>query len=526
MTFMQKIEYILKNIDPIAFSERGANNILYTTKRYIPGSAVRGALAKLYAVKHKLRQEYADPVFYELFLSGKVRFLPAYPVGCRELAQGEPLVLPQSLMRSKDGSRTVDLAYDNSVAAGYKRLQGFAVVLKDKFYSVEPAAKIELHMSRRGAEERIKGSSRDGNVFNYEYLEPGQYFKGAYLTDEATAPLLEQVLQELELTELHLGRSKSAQYGKCRYQELQVEKTEPALNGKALYLLAQTPYIAYGSWQRVEQAAAELLQELGERLSVEFARDGLGLFAASENIDGYVGVWQAKKQTERALSAGSLIELRLQEGELKPEQIAELRQALAMGLGKNTVEGFGQFILWQPAAEIELQAELPQKQERIPSLSEEVRKRAAEIMRSRLLREVRQQAAADAQSDKLQLKKAGSVNNILKRIEGLMYSNKSKREIQQIISMDFRSTAQNNLRAIKYDWEPLYEILTEENNHKQPYVQIDWIRKLNIPKAEQQSLQKIFKAMPSLNENEVYCEYWLWFMRHAGKLKKAEGADR
>lgn len=510
---LKKLEFVLENIDPLLFAERGADNILVTTKRYIPGSAIRGALAHLYINAHKLQNAYEDTNFFDLFLSGKVRFLPAYPIGCRELEQGDAFVMPLSLMRSKDKTQTVDLTAAAENKAGFKKLQGFVVKKDSKLYQIDTDAKIELHMSRSCEGERINGSSREGNVFNYEYLEAGQLFKGAYLADDDVAELL----LELNVEVLHLGRAKSAQYGKCLYAAMPVKEAQQVALDDKLYLLAQTPYIAFGSWQRVEQAASELLGELEARLDCELAKDGLQIFAAAESIDGYVGVWQAKKQAERALSAGTLIELRLNGA----VDSAKLQEALLQGLGKGTEDGFGQFIIWQPLTKPELVDKPPKKQFENIVLSDEVKETAKRIIRERLLQEVRQQAAQDAQSGKLKINLENS-NHILKRIEGLMYSDKSKSDIQNIIKGDeFKKKAKDNLRNIKYDGDELFKLLTED---KTSYHGINWLGKLNLAYSSKSELQRLIGSNAfELDANEVYREYWLWFMRHAVKIGKKEG---
>lgn len=67
---MQIIEFLIKTEAPVAFAERSNDNILYATKNYIPGSAVRGALANKYIKSFKLETPHNDENFYNLFLSG------------------------------------------------------------------------------------------------------------------------------------------------------------------------------------------------------------------------------------------------------------------------------------------------------------------------------------------------------------------------------------------------------------------------------------------------------------------------
>lgn len=122
---MQIIEFLIKTEAPVAFAERSNDNILYATKNYIPGSAVRGALANKYIKSFKLETPHNDENFYNLFLSGKVRFLPAYPVISENLTENEVLVMPLSVMRSKDGKKYIDLSGESNVMPGFKKLTGF-----------------------------------------------------------------------------------------------------------------------------------------------------------------------------------------------------------------------------------------------------------------------------------------------------------------------------------------------------------------------------------------------------------------
>lgn len=219
------------------------------------------------------------------------------------------------------------------------------------------------------------------------------------------------------------------------------------------------------------------------------------------------------------MSAGTLIELRLNGA----VDSAGLQAALQQGLGKGTEDGFGQFVIWQPLAKPEFVEKLPQKQQKNIVLSNEVKKTAKKVIRERLLQEVRQQAAQDAQSKDLKIN-AANAHNILKRVEGLMYSGKTKSDIQMIISMDFKATAKKNLTAIKYKGDALYDILIEGPGHELPYKGVDWTRKVKLPKGSLKELQKLIGSNAfELDADEVYREYWLWFMRHAVKLSKKEG---
>ena len=511
---MKQYSYIIKTIDPVTFAEKSNDQILYATKQYIPGSAIRGALANKYIVAKGLGKEaHEDSRFFEMFLSGKVRFLSAYPIGDLQMQKCCPITMPLSLMKSKDGSRILDLTSGCKIEPGFKKLQGFGVMDNEQnIHPVSVDTKIEFHMSRCNSDERISGKSINGNVFNYEYIMPNQYFKGYFVVDDDLSDGWEAFWADKNLEEIYLGRSKNAQYGKCQYMGLGEEITNDALLTEKMFITSVTPYVPYEPWQSVEQLFHEMLLELEDKLDgkVKFSRANCRVYAATENIDGFVGVWHTKKQRETALSAGSVIELKLEEGRLDTET---LNRALMQGLGKNTVEGFGQFRVWNPLPEnfkFVKSISLREKNE----LSAAVKVKAREIIHNLILREVRQEAANSAGDNRLVLGK--DYKNVCKRIEGLMRSGLSKLAIQETIARDFKNKTVDNLHDMKYDKAPMYSILLELDNHKQIYNGISWENRLGLGKEQLRALREDLGSDAfNVSEDDVFKEFWLWFMRHA-----------
>lgn len=516
---MKQYSYIIKTMDPVAFAEKSNDQILYATKKYIPGSAIRGALANKYIVAKGLGKEaHKNNSFFDLFLSGKVRFLPAYPIGDLQMQNYCPIVMPLSLMKSKDGSRILDLASGCKIEPGFKKLQGFGVMdNKQNLYPVSVDTRIEFHMSRCDSDERISGKSIKGNVFNYEYIMPNQYFKGCFVVDDELSDVWEEVLAETSMKQLYLGRSKTAQYGKCQYMSLNEEHNLGTPLNDKIFITSLTPYVPYESWQSVDQILFQLLSELEEKLGgkVQFSQDNCRIFAATESIDGFVGVWHTKKQRETVLSAGSVIELKLTGGNLDTEGF---NRALMQGLGKNIVDGFGQFRLWNPLTEdfkFAKSISVIEKQE----LSLEVKTKAKEVIRNLILREVRQEAANIAGDDRLVLGK--DYKNVCKRLEGLMRSDLSKLAIQEAIARDFKNKTVDNLYNMKFDNAPMYNILLELDNHKQIYNGINWESKLGLGKEQLRDLRDGLDSDAfNISEDDVFKEFWLWFMRHTARKQE------
>lgn len=521
---MKRIDYVIETLAPVIFAEKSNDSVLYATKNYFPGSAVRGALAQEYISANKLKDAHKDENFYNLFLSGKVRFLPAYPIGEAENDNLEPFVIPLSIMRSKDGKSVVDISGGQNFFSGYKKMQGFAVRDKSAVVmnldKIGVNVKIEFHMSRNSASERIIGSSKDGNVFNYEYIQPWQYFKGSLLADDDCADTLEQILKRLNIKYLYFGRSKNVQYGKCsvKFKTVPQEFVKP-VQTEHLYLYALTPYIPYGEWNRVSSVADELFDTIEDRLNkkgivININRKQIRLYTATEDIDGFVNVWQLKKSREKSISAGSLIELKYTSDK---DLTAEISELLLQGFGKGCEDGFGQFRLWTAQEKIaaSVVADVVEKS----NVEYLIQDRCRKIVQNLILNELKRQSAEDIKSGGLKLNK--NSNHILKRIEYLMYSTKTKMQIQYEIKNELKAAAKDNLTKIKLNWISLFDLLTENNGAEPFYADIKWSEKLGVSEKYADELKKVIGAdIFQLDEDMAYKTYWMWFCRHAVKADK------
>lgn len=533
---MRRIDFVIKNVSPVNFSEKSVDSIYYATKRFIPGSALRGALANRYIACENLTEANTDPLFRKLFLTGEVQYLPAYPtgnliqfdvnVGSDEhterynLADIEPFVLPFSLMKNKQGTLAVDLATGKIPGAGFKKLTGFAVRMKEKIYKVEPSVQISFHMSRNDDRERFEGTSIKGHIYNYEYLEPHQFFKGSiYLKDSVDSQAFD-VLLKLFSGDLRLGRSKNAEYGTCRsciVEEVNVPESQ--INSvKPVYLYALTPYIPYGEWQNAEEAVTEAIQELAGRIDIKIEKTG-NIFAVKDFLDGFVGVWHAKRATVPVLSAGSLFGVTCDDTEA-------LAKILVSGVGQRTQEGFGQFRLWQPLTDVIIESMPEAKVDKPEELPEEIVKRVKQIIRNRLLTAVQRQAEKDARPLRKSVEKQGK--HICKRIEHLMDSTKTQAEIEKIIRTEFKKTAQTNLKNLEMIYTGgrtnLLKIFNGELRNKEgksvmPYEAVRWEEQIGITAAMRERLERELKTVETfmLDSDELFRQYWLWVMRHAVK---------
>lgn len=522
---MKKIEYVIKTLGPVAFAEKNNDSTLYTTKKYITSTSIRGVLAHSF-INHKNlgKMAHEDNDFYDIFLSGKVRFLPAYPMGDNFVFESDkPFILPLSLMKHKTSNNIIDLTKEGSkIEVGYKKFTGFALSKNKAIYKTNTKTQIQLHIARSENNARITGSSQDGNIFNYEYIEPGQYFKGSLLVNEDIVEKLEAYLKQMNVDTIRVGHSKQVQYGRCNLKVGSAEQCDLNSNmfdneiqtNRDFYLYAYTPYIPFTEWQRTDKIAVELLEQICQKLraqhfNVELKEGNPKIFAANEEINGYIDVWRARYERKMAISAGSLIQFNV--SGMDDAAVKALNSILYEGVGWRTVEGFGQFRLWQTAEKVELKT-LEQgnldKNKDIESKFKLIENKVGLILEKRILIEVQKEAKGFSDISKVTKK------HILNRIEELMDSNLTKSQIKDNIQ-EFKSTAKNNLRNIYIKDTNLYDILMEEKGAVQPYSDIKWKEKLDI-KLESIFDDEVFEVKP----DKIYKHFWLWFARHAKKKLK------
>ena len=522
---MRQFEYVIENLAPVCFTEQSGDNVLYETKRFVPGSSLVGALAAKYINKNHIVNAHKDPVFRELFLSGKVRFLPAYPCtkdGVKSLS------LPLSLMIHKDGKTLADYAAGKEFAPGYKKLTGFGAVDEENktLSMLSVKVQFEFHMSRASESERLSGSSNDGKVFNYEYLEPFQYFYGTVIADDDLSKAAMEEIEALLSERVGLGRSRSAQYGKAELTFMGEKAPRKSdFNGNRLCIYAYSAFIPAENWSRADELAECIADSLNDELvkngsKAKLSKENIGIFATGETLEGFVGVWNVKRERKNVLSSGSLFAFDVTDFDNDAMSIIEDR--LCKGFGERIAEGFGQFRIWTPLKDSADKAwqkvALREKNSGAPSL-DAVKTDALTIIAGRIMQEIRLQAKNDVLSMTISDKGKGT----LKRIEALVDSDKDKSEIMAAVS-DFRKTAKDNLFKMRLNGRPVLHMLLEEENLTQPYDGIDWLKRIGLGGKAVFSLKADLGISDiPFTENEVFKEYWLWFARHGAKnMKKRE----
>lgn len=516
---MKKIDYIIETLAPVSLAEKNNDSTLYVTKKYIPGSIVRGMLAGKFIQYKNLKNAHEDEDFYNIFLSGKVRFISAYPVGKNlKLIKNNfnPMNIPLSLVCSKDGKTVKDISYNKQIIPGYKKMNGFMLKADNEICKVDVDTQVELHMARNEDNLRLVGSNKDGRIFNYEYIEPNQFFKGYLIVDEDIVQNVKSFLDNIDLDNIHIGRSRNVQYGKCLCKIGEISNCnsfEYDVVNKNIYLQVLTPYIPIKEWQSVEVVVRELLFYIEVQLKnigidVSIKKENIDILANSEEVSGYVSVWQSMRERKRAISAGSLIELVMDKTD--KNILDKMSEILYSGLGCRYEDGFGQFRLWQAMDNIRI-IDYPEEILIRENISSNVKENARKIIQKRILLEVRKKAIMDAERvNPLKTK------NVLNRVERIFLSNDKENIIIQEIN-GFKPIAKDNLRKIKLDGMSVYSFWFE--NLKMPYENIKWEQYLDLDDNKVKLLKNdLGNNIFTIDKDILFKEYWLWFIKHLKKI--------
>lgn len=521
---MYQIPVVIKTVAPVVFSEKSGDTVLTSSKDYFSGNAIRGALAQKY-IKNRLKPELQqqpvkDAVFAELFLSGKLRFIPAY-------FQNESGVIaqpaPNCLMVSKTG-KFMDLANGEAPKPGYKMLKGMRFIVGNTVASAGIKKNIELHMSRNSDNERCLGRSEEGGIYNYESIAAGQSFVGYIEGDAECLKLLKEAFGAAKQT-AYFGRSKNTQYGKCSLELLPMQ--EKSVTGGAcgakVYVYAYTPFVPKNTgFMEMRGALSDVVKALQPVAAVQIEE----LFASQGEVESFVSAWGAKRSRLRCINSGAIFGISKQDGtdwtKAELEQAAEI---LAAGVGRLTVEGYGQLYLWQPKAEWK-QAEaglaVIDKPEQFPVA---VKNMTKNIINKYIAAQLQLWAADDVKT----VKGIAGHNHLFGRLENIITDLKADGNYGAQWEQEIRkgSRAEKLLEQLKVNGHSLYDCLRLRNHELQHDVAVlPYAAKMDdlLDEKMLELANLVGCKLPKAESNVMYKTYWLWFCRLARKQMK--GGER
>lgn len=365
------LPYTLTLQSPAIISALGGDPNSSSTLPFIPGSTVRGAVAK--ALGDPGRDEAKQKEFSDLVLGGRVRYLNAYPsAGGRRT-----LPMPVSIRREKNTSEkdtslsATDIAafdgcciddHDLSECWPEEQLtsigEAFISIGGGKPVAVRPKVSARIHHQRdrrKGRAWKDQKGTTHGAIFTFESLDAGQTFQGLIQilgeTDEVCRKAGDRIRELLGDT-LLVGRSRRAGYGglavitwgEVRDREvggagsdgLRPVRGDIAAGETFRLLLTSVSIVRNPYTGQIDPAAlTRILQERFESRAKLLRKRW-----AFETIGGFNRKWRLETPQVPAVSAGSVFVFEA----VQVIPFKELQQIEHEGLGERREEGFGRVL--------------------------------------------------------------------------------------------------------------------------------------------------------------------------------------
>jgi CRISPR-associated protein Csx10 len=379
-----RLRVVARADEPLLISEKAESGNQFQTVDYIPGSALRGALAGRAAARHNLDKVESDAyrAFVRLFFRDKVQFPTLYPTQSvfssvlGTVASVIPAVpAPLDLLSCElyPGFAATETAAAHG-AAGFalrddlhptcsrcngksdlKPLGGF-LSLRSGPYRLEIDRLSEMHVHIHPGTYR----AASGDLFGYDVLASGRYFVGELTCADAASwedlCTLAGLPKEGGRLTLRLGKACRRGYGKVtlwiepqpdevKHPWLQLPLARRVTDPTApLVLTLLTDAIVPDTWGRLQTGFDDdwLGQELGVKVQVKRA------FCASRVVDSFNAHLGLPRWRDVALRAGSAVGLEIIEAIELPELLKRLEKVERDGLGLRCNEGFGRVAFNHP----------------------------------------------------------------------------------------------------------------------------------------------------------------------------------
>lgn len=350
---MKVIKLKLEALQPLVITDGTTEGQTHKTLEYIPGNMLLGALASAWKRNNPNVTPDDSDVFNDLFLNSKVKWGHAFPLAGDEQTVPVPLCyqklknyggLPSVGSKNANNSHVLNLSSIelNSDTTLKKLIQ------KDKKewnLSDDEAIKLKkLDLGFMTQEKKCQpnilqtwnmhvaiGKGRtaaDGQLFGFSALGKGSKFISEIYCDDACEQSLKALLNSI--SNLHIGHSRSAGYGKVSAKVLSCEDSasqKVESNTAKLFLLSG--YISNRSWELPLNNLEKELQKYFENAKISKR------YCLYDNLNGFNSLWSLPRKARQMLVQGSVIEINFD----------KIFSQLPKAIGGSTNEGYGRILV-------------------------------------------------------------------------------------------------------------------------------------------------------------------------------------
>ncbi len=327
----------ISNVDPLMLSSMMEDE----SESYISGTAFLGALAGLYL---KSGGDSESDTFRSLFLSKETKYSNLYPWAEGSIFYPAPEYINKR-KKTKDLVNFLDLDWPSHVPNERRDSGNTPKKIREMFVSTDKGwtnlsiMEIAKELTYHHSHYKEDNEGKEGILYGMEVVAPGQFFAGSIRLKGKYIPIIEKLLSE---GVLYFGKSRTAQYGKCRVIKCDIEEVtnEPQSYGKddSLIITFLSDAIFFDEDEREYSVYFDKIQNIlcrelfgEEKRSTEEKNLDRAMLQA-KTLTGFSQVWNLKKMPVPAIRAGSAyIYKPIMDGVVSKYQF----------IGERTHEGYG-----------------------------------------------------------------------------------------------------------------------------------------------------------------------------------------
>jgi CRISPR-associated protein Csx10 len=323
-----RLSFTINTLNNLIVSKVIGEQNTVSTEKYITAQMIRGLVAGLIIQDESLLNENAhnDKQFRSVILNGAVKFNHAF------FEDTIPIPKVYGFEKTINDSKA-EFVFESKKPL--KTMSGYGSINENAILTKNVETSFSFHSTRFNNRVAGRSTKEDGAIFYYEGISSNQHFTGK-IEGEIKDLLYIQTLLQQNNGIHRMGRSKTAQYAKVRFEDIKIEAiTETKGNDSLAYIVFVSPVITYNVFGVAVPDLDVIKTEL-ESYNIKILE--ILIMSSLRMNEGYMGTWQSKMPREASFDIGTTIKIKF-DGILKKE-LLEFH-----GVGEKTNEGFGRVVV-------------------------------------------------------------------------------------------------------------------------------------------------------------------------------------
>jgi len=327
---MVRLSFAIKNVQPLMLTKTMDDE----SQDYINGQQVLGLLAGRYLQTEGNGPE--DQTFKDLFLNGSTIFSNLYPYDGKYTYYPAPDYIGRRKKTKKLVYTVKEYSLSKKSEPGDqpKKLKGkYVAETSDGLRILEVKKDVAYHHSHKNTHKTAE-DKEEGILYSVEVLRSRQMFSGSVIVKDKYSSLVKELICR---DDLYFGKSKIAQYGRCRLIKMDRQQKDQENGFKAakdiiVTFLADAIFI--DSKGNLTVQYDEVFETVKQALSIDTATESSGILSSLQTTTstGYLSVWNLRRPAMPAIKAGSYLVFHLIDDMKKTPDF----------VGERVLEGYGQ----------------------------------------------------------------------------------------------------------------------------------------------------------------------------------------